>query len=112
MHTPGPWRVIPGSRDIVSCGDMLKRRFIAEALESTIKSENQPSVFVKTDLEVYANARLIASAPDLLAALKDIVAICKDGVIERRETGKPTWQALDAMAEIARAAIAAAERRE
>lgn len=64
-HTPGPWKVIPGSRDIVSCGDILKRRFIAEALESTIKSEHQPSVFVATDLEVAANARLIAAAPEM-----------------------------------------------
>ncbi len=70
-HTPGPWKVIPGSRDIVSCGDILKRRFVAEALESTIKSENQPSVFVATDLEVLANATLIASTPDLLEALKE-----------------------------------------
>lgn len=38
-------------------------------------------------------------------SLKSILAICADGVIERRETGKPTWSALDAIAELAKSAL-------
>jgi hypothetical protein len=53
-----------------------------------------------------ANARLIAAAPAMLAALRDIETIGGAGVIERRETGKPTWHALDAIKDAARAAIA------
>ena len=55
-----------------------------------------------------ANARLIAAAPDLLAALEQLAKIGDDGVIERRETGKPTWSALDTVKAISRAAIAKA----
>jgi len=42
----------------------------------------------------------------LLSALEAIAKIGEDGVIERRETGKPTWSALDAIKNIAREAIA------
>jgi len=59
--------------------------------------------------ETIANARLIASAPTMLEALRAIADIGAAGVIEKRETGKPTWYAMDAMRDAARAAIAAAE---
>jgi hypothetical protein len=52
---------------------------------------------------------MIAAAPAMLAALRDIETIGGAGVIERRETGKPTWHALDAIKDAARAAIARAE---
>jgi hypothetical protein len=60
-----------------------------------------------------ANARLIASAPALLverdalrAAMKAIIKACKEGVIQRNETGKPQWSALDHMEAIASTALA------
>jgi len=56
-----------------------------------------------------ANARLISSAPALLAALRALAEIGAAGVVEKRETGKPTWSALDAVTNIARAAILKAE---
>ena len=46
---------------------------------------------------------------DLIDALRELAAIGEGGIIERRETGKPTWHALDAVRDIARAAIAKAE---
>lgn len=59
-----------------------------------------------------ANARLIAAAPAMLAALKELAAIGEAGIIERRETGKPTWCITDALKTIAGEAIAKAEGRE
>jgi len=59
--------------------------------------------------EVKANAALIAAAPELLSALKELAAIGEGGVVLRSETGKPRWSALDAVKTIARAAIAKAE---
>lgn len=52
---------------------------------------------------------LLAAAPKLLAALEAVAAIGEAGIIEIRETGKPTWNALTEVAKTARAAIAAAE---
>ncbi len=48
------------------------------------------------------------SHAELISALEAIAKIGEDGVIERRETGKPTWTALAAVKEIAREAIAKA----
>ena len=59
-----------------------------------------------------ANAALIASAPAMLAALHELLAIGEGGVIEFRKTGKRIWCILDAVKEIARAAIAQAEGKE
>lgn len=56
-----------------------------------------------------ANAKLIAAAPELLAALESIVAISSAGVIHRNETGKPQWSALDEITKIVGAAIAKAK---
>lgn len=56
-----------------------------------------------------ANSRLLAAAPEMLDALRELANIGEAGVIERRETGKPTWSALDAIKSIARAALAKAE---
>ncbi len=52
--TPGPWRVVPGG--VVPCDDHL---FQSGATICTTLHE--------------ANARLIAAAPDLLDALRDLV---------------------------------------
>jgi hypothetical protein len=103
--------VIPGSRDIVSCGDILKRRFIAEALESTIISDKQPSVFVATDLEVSANARLIAAAPELLEACDIALHVFEriDKQTPWSETEPDWWLDMVARMEVVRAAIAKAE---
>jgi len=51
-------------------------------------------------------AALRAQNEELIAALKEIQKIGKSGVLERRETGKPTWHLNEAVAEIARAILA------
>ncbi len=73
--TPGPWRVIPDSLDILADPSPgLRGRFIATALESTLANDGTDAVFVERDLEAVANARLIASAPDLLALVQRALA--------------------------------------
>lgn len=49
--------------------------------------------------------RIRANTRKLLEALEKLAAIGESGVIERRETGKPTWNALDEIKTIARDAI-------
>lgn len=58
------------------------------------------------------DAQLIAAAPVMLAALKELAAIAEAGVIERRETGKPSWNIMDAIKATTGEAIAKAEGRE
>lgn len=90
-HTQGPWK-------LYDRGDgQTYSRFRVDYSDGESRS-------------VLANdARKIESVnADLLAALEELRAIGEAGVIERRETGKPTWSALDAVKEIARAAIAKA----
>jgi len=92
IRTPGPWK-------LNNLGPRI-RRF------AVLGPQNQGIA------DVYhnpANALLIAAAPELLEALRELAEIGEGGVIERRETGQPTWHALDAVRTIARAAIAKAE---
>ena len=73
-HTPGPWDVEPkGSRHFVDGADGLTVAYLDRA-------------GVRERSEIEANARLIASAPELLKAL----AGCADAL---REAGKDFAQA-------------------
>ena len=59
-HTPGPWHRI--DRTVYALNDQQINRFWA-----VVQDAHTP------DDELLANARLIAAAPDLLAALKDML---------------------------------------
>jgi hypothetical protein len=62
-HTPGPWSVItPPSFT-------LDTRHVHSAAGETVATVTGCGVFADV-----ANARLIAAAPDMLAALRDLVA--------------------------------------
>jgi hypothetical protein len=70
--TPGPWSVVPDERtynngymDLV---DVQGYDIVAENGYSVVGSEG-----ISTSDEDYANARLIAAAPDLLAALQTLL---------------------------------------
>lgn len=62
-HTPGPWKRNVNSHSPIYAGEPPKHVFVAVAMaDSDI-----------TDRERNANCNLIASAPDLLAALKLVI---------------------------------------
>lgn len=93
-HTSGPWRVkTSGSED----------DFVTRSVHGARSPGGDEVAFVTTgsyndDVEA-ANARLIAAAPELLAALSELVACVKGG-----GSDADTWQALrDADAAIAKA---------
>ena len=71
QHTPGPWAIERFYTEDQIMGEMVilcsNGRPIAKTNHSLI-SKNLPPA------EILANARLIAAAPDLLAALKQVLA--------------------------------------
>lgn len=90
QHTRGPWKLAGGFfAATVFVGDKKKPRIIHDGIQS--------------DPEAVANARLIAAAPDLLAALRHL-AECVDA---ERELSSASEIALDE----ARNAITKAEGR-
>lgn len=61
-HTPGPWRVVPDEEETAApWGRVEVAQFRYVTIEGRSKSE------------AYANARLIAAAPDLLEACKAVI---------------------------------------
>ena len=98
-HTPGPWiikRVAHSTRDSVRIIDQQTHGVLCEVRDAYYNTQG------------YANAALIAAAPELAEALRELAKIGEGGVIQINETGKPTWSALEAVASIARAALAKA----
>lgn len=94
-HTPGPWRALPevltggihhvGGRSPIVMKEGRKIACVSRSLDARIK--DGPCK------EAEANARLIAAAPDLLAALKLVV---EQGNLD-------VWLAKQARAAIAKA---------
>ena len=71
-HTPGPWMIA------TSCS---YRRVISEsdtpvAVPIVQHSDGHPDIYFPNGGEDGPDAHLIAAAPDLLAALEDLLAIC------------------------------------
>ena len=94
-HTPGPWRLV-GIRGVVMATNQ-------NSPSELICVADCRTVDVTTD-EALANARLIAAAPDLLAACKVMVAKCAGHMPDPRY---PAWH--KDCCEVARAAITKAE---
>lgn len=98
-HTPGPWVVetpMPDEYAIVQAGlETYEWQFIATV------SVGIPAEGLMPRQEAKANARLIAAAPDLLAALRDLVAFTE------RQTA--TWPDQPQSLTAARAALTKTE---
>jgi hypothetical protein len=81
-HTPGPWRLMDGRASLLVCGHRSDAQASYIVIGSTALHFRAPypegRPFSETD---YANARLIAAAPDLLAACQRLIAFCsrRDG---------------------------------
>ena len=76
QHTPGPWVIetVPTSVGIChKIGPFPPRRPDDVTPRSACLYADYPSVHNPADNELYANARLIAAAPDLLKALELLV---------------------------------------
>jgi hypothetical protein len=78
-HTPGPWLFEPhngyGAKD--PDGEPWPFGYISTAHPSPIFELSTPLVFPHEEL--VANARLIAAAPDLLAACQAVLGEWRDG---------------------------------
>lgn len=66
MHTPAPWMQAPLSPTDVIADDRLMIAMAREGMNGIAREQ------------AAANARLIAAAPDLLAALQSLVAVCEN----------------------------------
>ncbi len=96
-HTPGPWRI-----DDMSLPARKFVRIEPEICQINQKQRRDKYYGLKQlDEETRANANLIAAAPELLEALKNLV----------NDFDKSVWTT-EPMLIAARAAIAKAERRE
>ncbi len=118
QHTPGPWAIERFYTEDQIMGEMVilcsNGRSIAKTNHSLI-SKNLPPA------EILANARLIAAAPDLLTALKEVLAtgfnggnnvrLCMLAASQKELSPESIYKAhLSEMAVLAaRAAIAKAE---
>ena len=74
-HTPGPWKVGADEPFVYALNDAGTNRFFAgvQAGWLTEGGTNKPEDKRTSHDEVMANARLIAAAPDLLAALEELL---------------------------------------
>jgi hypothetical protein len=80
-HSPGPWRVYPHGASVP--GYDVCDRIVADVLTGRAANEGPSD----------ADAALIAAAPDLLAALKDVFNLVDEGFLVR-DTSKdadPLW---------------------
>lgn len=85
-YTPGPWIVSADLVRIITPEDALD--FEIASCSGADSGHPCPS-----EIEMAANACLIAAAPDLLAALKSIMARIEDGTLVRsiENDASPAW---------------------
>ncbi len=99
-HTPGPWHVGAGSRGVRDV--MASDRAIAR-----LYADDAPSRGCDVPARVDADARLIAAAPDLAAALARLVELADDPEAQDDDaTAHP--EAMRLALDAARAALAKA----
>ena len=86
-HTPGPWRWLGGAVGVAWEGQGGEaHQLIPVAMLANPSDGMEP-------LEWHANAMLIAAAPDLLQAAKDLKEVCNRPSAAR--TRAYAWKALD-----------------
>jgi hypothetical protein len=103
-HTPAPWQLSSREREESFDGLTFKRLEVygtqsAVLIASVCGPELRTEMHAHDEFE--ANARLIAAAPELLAALKELA-----DSVERADCGFSSWQ--EEALKVARAAIAKA----
>ena len=82
-HTPGPWEVYGGAQVIVRkpnrAGAMVPGNICTVGLSPRQTSFGPRQDYQEALAERAANARLIAAAPDLLAACRDVLEFLDNG---------------------------------
>lgn len=111
-HTAGPWEVTGISMDTgnISVGQRDLRIVIADVTNAASFGDMIAGAmrrgggsFSQGDATTqFANARLIAAAPELLVALRRLLSLCEQGGDPFDEPGRPT-------VELARAALSKAQ---
>lgn len=109
-HTPGPWKARDcktKNGDIwIDCDAWVNRKS-ASCLGGTLATAHGTGT---GNGSVEANARLIAAAPNMLAALKAAVPVLEGELESRTAAGMPEYEAeVRRPLELVRAAIAKAE---
>jgi hypothetical protein len=114
MHTPGPWRIAPNEAEYIATSSNEK---ISEWLNSSgsanfsalsIGTEKGSVAIIPLDESSFANAKLISAAPELLAALIEMVKGDELAIQEAEEMGVPFPESMLASYRMAVAAIAKA----
>jgi hypothetical protein len=98
-HTKGPWiikHLANSRRDTVRIVEKANHYSVAEVRDAAFESQG------------YADAQLIAAAPDMLSALQECLAKLEGERDILKLTSNPRWLQLHAIAEKARQAIAKA----
>jgi hypothetical protein len=80
-HTPGPWAADDDLPEIYSTVDQHSRGYLAVVRGNDSRNKPLPAD------EVRANARLIAAAPELLAALKEVAEGCESRLRKGKDAG-------------------------
>ena len=101
MHTPGPWVVIDNRH--------MNDAWWIGVDQFTTHAEVRSGCDEADELgDMEANARLIATAPELLAALQGAINIL--GIAESNASGNPEWDYVGPRVAACRAAIAKATK--
>ena len=80
-HTPGPWQCLPEEADqdyIRIRGTRLGGRYKVANVHHLRYRGAYEDLRLRYDAETFANARLVAAAPDLLAALQEMYEAASD----------------------------------
>lgn len=111
QHTPGPWRVEPveagigADRGLVYCRIVPVGHDGRDAIAySGVYGPRGKNKLQRTAAECEADARLIAAAPHLLAALELVRSILPAGSMGSRVLGPGAWAEIDAAIAKARGA--------
>ncbi len=90
MHTPPPWDVTKGKPRKITANGVLICNAVLRNMATTAQNKNG-----KGEDEAKANARLIAAAPELLAALQELHLRTVIGTEDQRHDAlKKAWAAI------------------
>lgn len=107
-HTPGPWRVSENNHNILSDHTGDRPVLIGTAFHDLNKFSRGITNDIEHD-ECHANARLIAAAPELLAACIESLGLMDNAADGVEEFGGNSTEVVDPVKNMLSAAIAKAK---